>query len=469
MACRKASEPQAPDQENLADLLTSEMFAPLQLEKTKFFKDNVQKIQDIEKLFQDLINESTKGNFSKLINYVLSREIFIDVLNSIQEGVQIVDSKGIIRYVNPAFLNIVGVKEEERIGKNIFDVSPDGGLAKVLKTGKAVKNLQNQPKGTNVQLVSSAIPIFLFDRMIGAIAFMQDVRDVITLTERLKQSNDMVETLSQKISYLSKAKYTFDDIVGTSVAMQNVIEMAKIAAQSDATVLIQGETGTGKEVIAHAIHKASWRAKNPFISINCSAIPVNLLESEFFGHEKGSFTGAHKTKLGKFELANGGTIFLDEIGDMDLVLQAKILRVLQEKEIQRVGGEKKIPLDVRVIAATNRNLKKMVIEGSFREDLYYRLNVWNIYIPPLRDRKVDLEPLTDYLIKKLCRKLGRKTVTISSKAVDLMYKYHWPGNVRELENVIERAILNSRGKLVIEPNDLQLFAAEDLYAVVSGD
>ena len=454
MACKK-SFTNSFSTENLTDLLTNEMFTPFQLDNSQPFRNEPLKIQELEQLFNNLTHEPKKMDPLKLLNCVLSREIFIDVLNSIQEGVQIVDCKGTIRYVNPAFLNIVGVKLEERIGKNISAVSPDGGLAKVLKTGKPIANLRNKPKGSLVELVSSAMPIFLFDQMIGAIAFVQDIRDLISLTEKLKQSNCMVDTLSQKISYLGKAKYTFDDLIGSSVEIQNVVEMAKIAAQNEATVLIHGETGTGKEVIANAIHKASARSKKSFISVNCSAIPSNLLESEFFGHEKGSFTGAYKTKLGKFELANGGTIFLDEIGDMDLALQAKILRVLQEKEIQRVGGEIKLQLDVRVIAATNRNLKKMIAEGTFREDLYYRLNVWNIFIPPLRDRKVDLEVLADYLMKKLCRRLGRKPLAISNKAIDLMYKYHWPGNVRELENVIERAILNSRGKLVIEPKDLQ--------------
>jgi len=449
-------------------ILNNDMFIPFFPDNSKPLQYNSLKIQDLEQIFCDLDDEQKNMSSSKLLNCILSREIFIKVLNSIQEGVQIVDCQGVIRYVNPAFLDIVGVKEEERVGKNIFDVSPDGGLAKVLKTSKPVANLKNKPKGSAVELVSSAIPIFLFNQMIGAIAFMQDVRDVISLTEQLKQSKDMVKTLAQKISYLSNAKYTFDDIIGSSVAMQNVIEMAKIAAQTDVTVLIQGETGTGKEIIANAIHKASERAKNPFVTINCSAIPANLLESELFGHEKGSFTGAHKTKLGQFELANGGTIFLDEIGDMDLGLQAKILRVLQEKEIQRVGGEKKIKIGVRVIAATNRNLKRMIAEGTFREDLFYRLNVWNIFIPPLRDRKVDLEPLADHLMKKICRKLGRKPLAISPEAVNLMYKYHWPGNVRELENVIERAILNSSEKPVIEPKDLQLIMTENHSSVSTG-
>ena len=240
--------------------------------------------------------------------------------------------------------------------------------------------------------------------------------------------------------------------------------MARTAAQNDLTVLIQGETGTGKEIIANAIHNASRRARKPFISLNCSAIPENLLESEFFGHEKGSFTGAIKRKIGKFELAHGGTLFLDEIGDMDLRLQAKILRAIQEKKIERIGSDNQIQIDVRIIAATNRDLRKMVFEGSFRKDLFYRLNVWNITIPPLRERKADIEILTTHLLKKICKKLGRRSITVSPEALSIMIRYDWPGNVRELENVLERIVLNSKGKEYIDGNDLKSIIIEDVPA-----
>lgn len=429
----------------------------------------LQSICNSNDLLKDLCNElqlecNTQHKMT-LLDILLSRQILIQILDSIQEGVQVVDNLGTIKYVNPTFLKILGLQEDERIGKNIFEVSPDGSLATVLKTGRPVSNLKNKPKGTDIQLVSSAVPIYIANNMIGAIAINQDVRDVISLTEQLRRSKLIVNSLSEKIGHLSSAQYTFADFIGSSVATQNVIDMAKIAAQNDTTVLIQGETGTGKEIIANAIHNASLRAGKPFISVNCSAVPHDLLESEFFGHEKGSFTGAVKRKLGKFELANGGTLFLDEIGDMDLSLQAKILRAIQDKEIQRVGGEKSISLDVRIIAATNRDLKKMTKEGTFRQDLYYRLNVWNINIPPLRERKADLEELADFLIKKVCRKLGRKAVTLSPKAWEILYKYNWPGNVRELENVIERAILSSNNQLSIEADDLKFISINDNFTL----
>lgn len=431
--------------------------------------NHLQSICNSTNLLKDLCNElhlecKTQKKMT-FIDILLSRQILIQILDSIQEGVQVVDNLGTIKYVNPTFLKILGLQEDERIGKNIFEVSPDGSLATVLKTGQPVTNLKNNPKGTDIQLVSSAVPIYIADNMIGAIAINQDVRDIISLTEQLRKSKLIVNSLSEKIGHLSSAQYTFEDFIGSSVATQNVVDMAKIAAQNDTTVLIQGETGTGKEIIANAIHNASLRAGKPFISVNCSAVPHDLLESEFFGHEKGSFTGAVKRKLGKFELANGGTLFLDEIGDMDLSLQAKILRAIQDKEIQRVGGEKTISLDVRIIAATNRDLKKMAKEGTFRQDLFYRLNVWNINIPPLRERKADLKELTDFLIKKVCRKLGRKTVTINSKAWEILFNYNWPGNVRELENVIERAILSSNNQLNIEADDLKFISINDNSAL----
>ena len=445
---------QANKADNSSSCLSFNAFSSLQSQQPGTNGRPFLSLEDLEEYCQDLLQDNKEQNASVLLDFLLSREVLLEILEALQEGIQVADNEGIIRYVNNAFLEITGLKKEDRIGKSVFQVSPDGGLAPVLKTGKPVSNLRNFPTGTQVELVSKATPLYVFGKQIGVVAITKDIQDIVKLSKQLEKSEIMVQNLSEKLDHFVKAVYSFDDIIGSSVAMQNVIEMAKIASQTDTTVLIQGETGTGKEMIAHAIHKASARSKKPFISINCSAVPPNLLESEFFGHEKGSFTGAYKRKFGKFELANGGTLFLDEIGDMDLALQAKILRAIQEKAIQRVGGETKIPLDVRIIVATNRDLRKMVGEGSFREDLYYRLNVWNITIPPLRERKADLEELTEHLLGKICRKLGRKRMHLSPAAKRLVYSYSWPGNVRELENVLERAVLSSRGKLTIEAADL---------------
>lgn len=445
------------------EILTQDTFLPTDL---NLLKETFKELGELEELNLDILieNKLKDENPQSLLKALLSKEIFIQVLESIQDGIQVTDCQGKICYINPAFLKITGLIENDRIGRNIFEVSADGSIASVLKTGSPVYNLKNSPMGTSVELLSTASPITVLGKIVGVVAIIKDVQEVITLTEQLKKSNVLVKELSEKIVSLAKASYTFDSFIGDSVVIQNVLDMARTATQNDSTVLIQGETGTGKEIIANAIHNASKRATKPFISVNCSAIPEHLLESEFFGHEKGSFTGAIKLKIGKFELAQGGTLFLDEIGDMNLGLQAKILRVIQEKEIERIGAANRIKIDARIIAATNRDLRKMILDGSFRQDLYYRLNIWNIIIPPLRERKADIEGLSDFLIQKLCRKLGRKKVKLNTKALGIMIRYNWPGNVRELENVLERAILGSKGKTSIDESDLKFIFEDTIIA-----
>lgn len=407
------------------------------------------------------LSETEKGSIKSLSDILISREILIKILDILPIAVQIVDRQGIIQYINPAFLNIVGVNKEDRLGKSIFDVSKDGSLAKVIKTGKSVSNVRNHPNGSSTELVSSAAPIYYNGKLLGAIAVTNDIEEVLVLTKKLNESKNKLKTLSEKISNIASATYTFDDLIGSCSNMKRCIEMAKIASHTNATVLIQGETGTGKEVIANAIHNSSNRSKQPFISINCSAVPLNLLESELFGHEKGAFTGAFKKKLGKFELANEGTIFLDEIGDMDPLLQVKLLRALQERKIYRVGGEHPIPLNIRIISATNRNLKKMVKEGTFREDLFYRLNVLNIELPPLRDRKEDLPHLIDFIMKKTCRKLGKPFKIFTSDAMKIISQYNWPGNIRELENVLERVVISTKDNREIKGVDLKFISSNE--------
>ncbi len=243
-------------------------------------------------------------------------------------------------------------------------------------------------------------------------------------------------------------RYDFSNMVGASGPMRQLYEEMARVAGTGTTVLIRGESGTGKELIAHAIHHHSSRAKKPFIKVNCAALPETLIESELFGHERGAFTGADSRKKGRFELANGGTLFLDEIGELSPAIQVKLLRVLQEREFERVGGTEPIRVDVRVIAATNRNLEKALAEASFREDLYYRLNVFPIFIPPLRERKSDVLPLADHFAEKFAREHGKTIKRISTAAIDLLACYHWPGNVRELENTIERGVLMADGEVL---------------------
>jgi Nif-specific regulatory protein len=230
--------------------------------------------------------------------------------------------------------------------------------------------------------------------------------------------------------------------------VRQVYEQVAQVATTNTTVLIRGESGTGKELIAHAIHYNSLRAKKPFVKVSCAALPESLIEAELFGHEKGAFTGAEARKKGRFELAEGGTLFLDEIGDVNLSTQVKLLRVLQEREFERVGGTETIKVNVRLIAATNKDMEVALAEGSFREDLYYRLNVFTIFVPPLRDRKADLLLLADHFLEKFSREHGKSIKRISTPAIDMLVSYHWPGNVREMENALERSVLMCEGQVV---------------------
>jgi Nif-specific regulatory protein len=266
--------------------------------------------------------------------------------------------------------------------------------------------------------------------------------------KRMKNELDYLRHTQQDI-------YEFDRIVGSSEALQRVLDMVKKVAKSNTTCLIRGETGTGKELIAGAVHHNSLRTARNFVKVNCAALQENLLESELFGHEKGAFTGADKQRIGRFEQADGGTLFLDEIGDMSPSTQAKILRVLQEHEFERLGGTRTLRVDVRLIAATNRDLAVMVQSGRFREDLYYRLNVVSIEMPPLRERKDDIVPLAGFFIRRFSAELKKKMDGIDPEAQKLLMRYNWPGNIRELENTIERAMLLAEGR-TIAAGDLRL-------------
>ena len=245
-----------------------------------------------------------------------------------------------------------------------------------------------------------------------------------------------------------RERYDFSNIIGTSGPTRQMYEQVAQVAQTNTTVLIRGESGTGKELIAHAIHYNSLRAKKPFVKVSCAALPDTLIESELFGYEKGAFTGANARKKGRFELADGGTIFLDEIGDINLGTQVKLLRVLQEREFERLGGTESVRVNVRVIAATNKDMEKAIAEGTFREDLYYRLNVFTIFVPPLRDRKADMLLLADHFLEKFSREHGKVIKRISTPAIDMLMSYHWPGNVRELENALERSVLVCDGQVI---------------------
>ena len=284
------------------------------------------------------------------------------------------------------------------------------------------------------------------EQLLSVVATMI-AQHVINL-EFIRREKDLLRDENKRLRNELENKYRITNIVGNSNKMREVYQMISQVCKSNATVLIRGESGTGKELVANSVHYNSHRAKGPFVKVNCAAIPANLIESELFGHEKGAFTGAIKQKLGKFELAHKGTIFLDEIGSIGLDVQANLLRVLQEKEFERVGGQKTHKLDVRIIAATNKNLEQSVEDGSFRGDLYYRLNVFPIYLPPLRERKTDILLLADYFLEKYSKENGKEIKRFSTPAIDMLMEYHWPGNVRELENCIERSVLLCDGGVV---------------------
>jgi formate hydrogenlyase transcriptional activator len=311
------------------------------------------------------------------------------------------------------------------------------------------------------------VPLLSHNRALGALnvgrrredSFAQDEIDLLSQVAQqvaiavenalaYRQIAELKDKLAEEKLYLEdeiRTEYNFEEIVGDSPALKRVLKQLEIVAPTDSTVLIQGETGTGKELIARALHNLSGRRERTFVKLNCAAIPTGLLESELFGHEKGAFTGAIAQKLGRFELANGGTIFLDEVGEIPLELQSKLLRVLQEQEFERLGSTRTIRVNVRLVAATNRDLSQLVAEKQYRSDLYYRLNVFPILVPPLRERPADIPVLVRYFAQKYASRMNKRIESIPSEAMNVLSQYSWPGNVRELENFIERAVILSQG------------------------
>lgn len=361
------------------------------------------------------------------------------------EGALIVDRDGRIVLITPRYCEILGINPSQAVGRPVEEVIPNSRMRHVLETRKPdighVWEVKG-PKGT-VTAIINRIPIRKNDQVIGAVAFsvFRSMEEVKEFMQRLNKLDAEVNYYRHEVEKLRGARYSLDNIIGTSPAITQVKEQILMIAKSDSTVLITGETGTGKELVAHALHLASRRRFGPFIKINCAAIPDELMESELFGYEPGAFTGAlQKGKPGKFELAHQGTLFLDEIGEMSLRLQAKLLRVLQDGEVEKLGGLGPCKTDVRIVAATNADLEKMVQQKTFREDLYYRLNVVNINVPPLRERKEDIPGLVAFFIQELNERLGVRVESASPEVLDLFAGYSWPGNVRELQNVLERTM-----------------------------
>lgn len=384
------------------------------------------------------IHKKKKVEFIEAIN-----GDFNCVFDCIDEGVVIVNNEGEIVYANPAYEEMFRVSRTTIIGKNIFCVLNDDAMIKAFKQKKKIKGKLNYCINTN-QIYVSASPIYEENHFKGVIGIYTDKlpdneQNHLSKIVPLNQSNGISEI---------KVNSYFQKIITNSRNMQEALFVAERASKVPSTVLIRGESGTGKELVAKAIYYTSNRKNKPFIRVNCGAIPAALLESELFGHELGAFTGAIKKKIGKFEEANGGTLFLDEIGDMPIDMQVKILRVLQEKEFERVGGNETIKCDVRFLAATHRNLEELVEKEEFREDLYYRLNVISIHIPSLRERIEDINDLCIYFIDKINAKTGREVKGLSKEVKEAFCQYDWPGNVRELENLMESLIVLAEGDII---------------------
>jgi DNA-binding NtrC family response regulator len=318
-------------------------------------------------------------------------------------------------------------------------------------------SLQDKINGLNLGADDYLTKPFVNEELLARVRVMLRIKD---LHDELKREQDKNVLLTQAL----EKRYSFDNILGKNARMQEVFELISDIADTDSTVLIQGESGTGKELIARAIHFNSDRKTKPFVVANCSAYSQNLLESELFGHEKGSFTGAIRRKIGRFEMANGGTIFLDEIGEVSPPTQILLLRVLQDHRFERVGGEETLEVDVRVIAATNKNLTEEMKKGTFREDLYYRLNVIPIFVPPLRDRKDDITTLASHSLQKFSRERGKEVTGFSPEVMEILLAHSWPGNVRELENVIEHAIIVAKQDKIL-PKDLPQYLLQKPLAV----
>lgn len=371
------------------------------------------------------------------------------IINLLAERIVVVDREGIILYINDAYCDFLGTTVEDALNRPVEEVIENTRMHIVAKTGQ--KELASLHPINGSEMIANRYPLIVDGERVGALGTVmfrtpEEWRMYKTKIQRLVEELKYYKT---KVEKELKSKYQFTDLIGNSPAFLAAKKLAERISESHSSVLLIGESGTGKELFAHAIHNNSMRESMPFVAINCASIPEHLLESELFGYEEGAFTGAKKGgKKGQFEIANNGTLFLDEIGDMPLAMQSKLLRVLQEKEIQRVGGQKSIPVDVRIIAATHRNLEKLVEEGKFRQDLYYRLYVIKIEIPPLRKRREDIPHISSNLLKKLEKKFYRKGIELSPEVKERLMQHSWPGNIRELENVLERTINVLDGKTI---------------------
>lgn len=371
----------------------------------------------------------------------ISNSLLKTAMDNINTCVCIVDEHSIVKFWNQAATRLYDVTKEEIIGHNITEFFPNALIPKVLKEQKAYEDVYNNPK-KGYYIVICAVPLYDEDgQLIGGISIDRDITDYIKTKALLEKTSDNIKLLEEEINTINQRQYAFSNIIGKNKAFEEAMNLCKDVADTNISVLLLGDSGTGKEVVARGIHASSNR-KGPFIPLNCSAIPRDLFESELFGYESGAFTGAQrKGKIGKIEAADKGTLFLDEIGELPLEMQPKLLRVLETNTISKLGSNDESPVDIRVIAATNRDLKKQVRDGEFRQDLFYRLNPVVITLPSLKERKEDIELFINHFFEIFCMEYGVNIPAISDDFMSAMINYDWDGNIRELKNVIERVVI----------------------------
>jgi len=376
---------------------------------------------------------------------LFNNEIFIDIMNGIDDAVMIIDRNTQIVFVNKAYEDLFNVTKSGISGRYLRDIETEDTIAiKSMETGERMSHKLQHVESAKMDSVGVSTPLYCDGKIVGSVSLFNNTSRYIELATKLQRSKELTKYLEEQLNDIPTTNGVKDFITVNS-HMKHILGLAVKVAKTDATVLIRGESGSGKEVMAKIVHFNSARANGPFIKVNCAAIPDNLLESELFGYEGGAFTGARKEgKPGKFEQAQGGTIFLDEIGDMDVSMQVKLLRVIQEREIEHVGGSRTIPLDVRIITATNQDLRELIKEKRFRQDLYYRLNVIEILITPLRQRKEDIP----VLVHHFTRKYSGRDMGVTSSAMECLGAHDWPGNVRELQNALEYACIMSYDNVI---------------------
>lgn len=419
-----------------------------------FLEDLTLLLQKMDSISQSKVSEIIDGlNGVSTEIQRLSEFDFREIGDHLYDGIYIADGKGKTLYINKAYTRITGIKPEEVTGKYVDDLVREGFYKnavtpEVIRQKKQVNAMGESSRNATKMLITGN-PVFDDEGNVKTVVVIdREITDLLAMQAELEVSQQKMKAVEndkkksdQEIELLRRQQINNSDLIGTSSEIQQVVKQIDQIARLDVTVLITGETGSGKEVVSNEIYLKSNRNKGPFIKVNCAAIPANLLEAELFGYEKGAFTGATSTgKLGMFSLADKGTLLLDEIGEMPLELQAKLLRVIQHKELLRVGGTKPIKLDVRIIAATNCDLKELVKQGRFREDLYYRLNVFPIQLPPLRKRGTDIDVLVRYFLAVYDSKYN-KSISIDDSGIAIMRRYEWPGNIRELQNIIERLVI----------------------------